>query len=66
MTSLDAILNIECNEDATLEETLESWALLIKEGIVWSLQGSYGREAASLIENGIISREGEINWDAVE
>ena len=47
-------------EGATEDEQLQAWAYLIKTGACWSLQGWYGRTAHSLIENGVISKEGEI------
>ena len=47
-------------EENTEQEHLEAWAYLIKTGQCWSLQGWYGRSAASLIEAGIISKEGVI------
>jgi hypothetical protein len=47
-------------ENASQEEQLEAWAYLIKNGLCWSLQGWYGRNAQELINNGIISKEGEI------
>jgi len=52
-------------EDATIEEQLEAWAYLIITGICWNLQGWFGRNAESLIENGIISKEGVINWNNI-
>jgi len=51
--------------EPTEEEILQSWALLIETGECWSLQGFYGRNAASLIDQGIISTEGKINWEKV-
>ena len=53
-------------EDATQEEQLEAWAYLIMTGICWSLQGWFGRNARSLIDNGIISKDGNINWSVVD
>lgn len=50
-------------EDATQEEQLEAWAYLIMTGQCWSLQGWFGRTAQSLIDNGLISKDGNINWD---
>lgn len=52
-------------EDATQEEQLEAWAYLIMTGLCWSLQGWFGRNARSLIDNGIISKDGTINWDEI-
>lgn len=34
------------------EEVIEGFQQLIDNGIVWSLQGHYGRTAATLIESG--------------
>lgn len=47
-------------ENATEQEQLEAWAYLIKTGLCWSLKGWYGRNATQLIENKVISKEGEI------
>lgn len=38
----------ECSED----ETIEGFQALIDCGLVWSLQGHYGRTATALIEAG--------------
>jgi hypothetical protein len=53
-------------ENATLTEQLEAWACLIKTGDCWCLQGWFGRCASSLIERGIITKEGVINWENIE
>jgi hypothetical protein len=47
-------------EGASQEEQLEAWAYLVKTGACWSLQGFFGRTAAYLIENGAITKEGEV------
>jgi hypothetical protein len=39
---------------------VELFAFLIRSGLVWTLQGWYGRAALDLIDAGIISSEGEI------
>jgi hypothetical protein len=39
---------------------LNLFSELIKNGHAWSLQGSYGRTAKALIDNGYLSQEGEI------
>ena len=47
-------------EGASEAEQLEAWAYLIKTGQCWGLQGWYGRTAQSLINQGVISKSGEI------
>lgn len=47
-------------EGATEAEQLQAWAYLIKTGLCWKLQGWFGRNATALIENGVISKAGEI------
>lgn len=49
----------------SLSDTLKLFADLIRTGLAWQLQGSYGRQATHLIENGFISETGEIDWDDV-
>ncbi len=53
-------------DELDANEVLDLFADLIASGTVWSLQGSYGRQAMNFIEAGMISYEGEINWDRVE
>ena len=50
----------------TKEDGIKVWSYLIGTGVCWSLQGFYGRTANNLIENGIITKEGEINYEALE
>jgi hypothetical protein len=33
---------------------------MVKSGIVWKLQGSYGRTATALIEQGYINKAGKV------
>jgi hypothetical protein len=59
MTTIDRIIAFETGEiDDT--EFLNLFSELIRTGQAWSLQGFYGRTAQQLIENQIISTEGEI------
>jgi len=54
MDSLTATLIIEGVEPETYEgQVVDAWQHLIDSAIVWQLQGSYGRTAQALIENGI-------------
>ncbi|KPC89286.1 hypothetical protein ADL35_02275 [Streptomyces sp. NRRL WC-3753] len=41
-------------------ETLDLFATLIKSGMAWSLQGTYGRTARRLIGAGLITEDGEV------
>lgn len=43
------------NEPHTLEEVLDAWQYLVDTGDCWKLQGWYGRNAQSLIEQGLIT-----------
>jgi hypothetical protein len=41
-------------------DTIEFFAELVKSGMAWSLQGSYGRTATALIEAGYLDRKGNL------
>ena len=44
------------NEDELTEEIyLEAWQHLVNTGLAWSLQGWFGRMAATLIKEGVIN-----------
>jgi len=53
-------------ENAGIGDQLKAWAYLIRTGRCWTLQGWFGRTATELIEFGIISKEGIIDWEAAE
>lgn len=53
MDTFTACMIVEGVEDAEEYEILEAWQYLIDTGIVWTLQGFYGRTARDLIEQGI-------------
>lgn len=50
--SLDFIMAYEQGDTNSIEEVAEGFQHLIDSGLVWRLQGSYGRMAKHLIENG--------------
>lgn len=64
MDFIDKIIAYECGELET-DEVLELFGELIKSGQAWSLQGHYGRFAAALIEDNIITRDGDILWENI-
>jgi len=41
-------------EGATEDEQHDAWQYLVDSGLCWKLQGTFGRIATSLIENGVI------------
>jgi hypothetical protein len=63
--SVDTIIAYETG-DLSVEDTLKLFGQLVKNGMAWTLQGHYGRTAASLIERGLIDRRGEVDWDRFE
>jgi hypothetical protein len=52
----DAIIAYE-QGDLDEEESIELFQHLVDSGLAWSLQGSYGRMAAHLIEAGLVHRK---------
>lgn len=56
---IDDIIAFE-NGELDDEGVLALFAGLIKSGVVWRLQGSYGRTAYSLIQQGLIDPAGNI------
>ncbi len=57
--TVDAIMAYESGE-LSPGDTIELFAHLVKTGLAWSLQGSYGRSAAALIQAGCIAVNGTI------
>lgn len=55
MDQVDKIMAFE-QGDLDFEGTVELFQDLIDSGLAWQLQGSYGRMANSLIENGYCDR----------
>ena len=58
----DMIINFE-EQQCTIEEILELFTVLIQTGMAWSLQGSYGRLARHLIDQGSLSDDGTITHE---
>jgi hypothetical protein len=53
MNNYTAIAYIEGIEEADEDKQIAAWQHLINNGVVWTLQGWYGRTAANLIEDGV-------------
>jgi hypothetical protein len=54
MDNFTAVMIAERIEDASPDEQIEAWQTLVDTGLVWQLQGWYGRTANQLIQQGII------------
>jgi hypothetical protein len=48
------------NGELDMYDTLCLFAALVADGTVWHLQGSYGRQAAYLLDNGLIDGDGNV------
>lgn len=55
MDNFTAVMICEGVEPADEETQLAAWQHLLDTGLVWKLQGSFGRTARHLIEEGLIS-----------
>lgn len=55
LSNYRAVALAEGFEDGTEEEVLEAWQHLVDTGLVWQLQGWYGRTARALIDAGHIA-----------
>jgi hypothetical protein len=53
MDNFTATMIAEGVEEADEETQIEAWQHLIDTGLCWQLQGWFGRQAASLIDQGI-------------
>lgn len=53
MDTFEAIMIIEEGAESE-EQYIEAFQALVDSGVVWRLQGSYGRAAARMIEDGIL------------
>jgi hypothetical protein len=61
MDTTDKIIAYEQGELDTVG-IVSLFSDLIRTGLAWKLQGSYGRAAAQFIDRGFISRTGKVRW----
>jgi hypothetical protein len=54
MDMFTAVAIAEGMQEADDEETLDAYQYLVDTGIIWKLQGSFGRVAQHLIDAGLI------------
>lgn len=54
MVSVQDVIDFE-NGDLEVEDTIQMFQELVDSGLVWQLQGFYGRFAADLIEQGLVT-----------
>jgi len=68
MAEYDLVGNMIAYEQGELDDmgTIELFASLVKSGMSWTLQGHYGRTASALIEAGVLSKDGEINYEKID
>ena len=64
-SSIDNIIAYEQGE-LNDQEVVCLFAELVKSGMAWSLQGSYGRTALALIEEGWIDHKGNVSLAVFE
>lgn len=65
MVSVDQIVAYE-NGDLDATQIVELFADLVADGTAWTLQGMYGRTAASLIDSGVITSAGVVDYDRLD
>jgi len=55
MTLINAVLIAEGEIETDQETQIDAWQYLVDTGIVWTLQGSFGRTAQELIDQEVIT-----------
>jgi hypothetical protein len=50
---------VEAVESSSIDDQISAWQELVNTGLVWQLQGWYGRTAEQLIAEGIIQSKNE-------
>lgn len=64
MDLIQQIIEYESDELSD-EEIIELFSTLVKNGMAWSLQGSYGQMAQGLINAGVLNEAGEIDYERI-
>ena len=58
MTPYEAVCLVEGVDDGTEDQVIEAWQYLIDTGLAWQLQGTFGRMATRLIDEGVCVARG--------
>lgn len=62
MNSLSMMIDFEQGNLSEVD-TIKLFSFLVKNGVVWQLQGFYGRTAHNLIESKVLDKKGNILID---
>jgi hypothetical protein len=55
MDNYTAVMIAEGVQEADEDQQIEAWQHLVDTGLAWQLQGAFGRQAAAMIEAGVIN-----------
>lgn len=51
------------SDEMSDENAVKLFSELVKSGMVWTLQGHYGRTAKALMDSGVLDENGKINYE---
>lgn len=60
-----AVILLQGDDETSLQDVLEAWALLIRTGMTKKLFGPYREYADTFIQSGAIDQQGNINYEII-
>jgi hypothetical protein len=66
ITQYLAVAYAEGFEESSHIDKVKAWSYLIGTRIAYTLQGWFGRNATTMIEEGYFNSDGTVNWDNIE